>query len=67
MSGFDPVALRSSWTRVLGLAEWAEMIQEHMKHQAKLRKMGRDHQAKLREISSKNSVTSATEVEDGIV
>ena len=37
---FDPVMFRAAWDRVLGLAEWAEMIRIHMDHQAKLRKLG---------------------------
>jgi hypothetical protein len=38
--GFDPVTFRAAWGRVLGLAEWAEMIRTHMDHQAKLRQLG---------------------------
>ena len=37
----DLISLRDAWSRVLGLATWADMIRTHMDHQAKLRKIGR--------------------------
>jgi hypothetical protein len=41
----DLISIRDAWSRVLGLATWADMIRTHM-----------DHQAKLRQLSANNAV-----------